>query len=185
MDRNYEKIRQAQNPGATDGPAFLFNTHGAASDVEIRSEVPAKSAVDKLVTRYFNSCDFTLHIIHSPTFHKELDAYWQDPSNTSIVWMGLLYSILCLAMQSYSRIGDEPPEWKGQTRALASEYKQKTVECLVSSDYTKSSMYTIETLVMYVFAEYNTAYDAEVGIWVIIGMLVRLVCLLLWLLYLR
>lgn len=81
--------------------------------MELRSEVPPKSAVDKLVTRYFNSYDPAVHILHSPTFHKQLHNHWQDPSKTSIVWLGLLYSILCLAMQSYHKIGDEPLEWKG------------------------------------------------------------------------
>jgi hypothetical protein len=35
-------------------------------------------------------------------------------------------------------------------------------------------MYTIETLILYVQGEYNSRWDAEVGIWVIVGMIVRL-----------
>lgn len=106
--------------------------------------MPTKSAVDKLVTRYFNSYDPAVHILHSPTFHKELHNHWQDPSKSSIVWLGLLYSILCLAMQSYHKIGDEPLEWKGKSRKflslrrntnaisgrtneLAAEYRLRTV----------------------------------------------------------
>jgi hypothetical protein len=159
--------------------------------VELRAETPPKSAVDKLVTRYFNSYDPAVHILHSPTFHKQLHKHWQDPSKTSIVWLGLLYSILCLAMQSYHKIGDEPLEWKGvyntvvsnfelwlidlgRTLELGAEYRLRTVQCLVNSDYTKSSIYTIETLILYVHGEYASRWDAEVGIWVIVGMIVRL-----------
>lgn len=174
LDRNYEKIKLSKPSTARDGPAFLFSAHIAASDVELRSELPPKSAVDKLVTRYMNSYDPAVHIIHSPTFHKQLQTHWQDPSKTSIVWLGLLYSILCLAMQSYHKIGDEPLEWKGRTLDLAAEYRLRTVQCLVNSDYTKSDMYTIETLMLYVQGEYNSRWDAEVGIWVIVGMIVRL-----------
>ena len=111
----------AQPSTARDGPAFLFSAHTAATDVELRAEVPSKSAVDKLVTRYFNSYDPAVHILHSPTFHKQLQAHWQDPSKTSIIWLGLLYSILCLAMQSYHKIGDEPLEWKGRFYQLRSD----------------------------------------------------------------
>lgn len=50
----------------------------------------------------------------------------------------------------------------------------RTVQCLINSDYTKSSIYTIETLILYVHGEYATRWDAEVGIWVIVGMIVRL-----------
>lgn len=62
----------------------------------------------------------------------------------------------------------------GRTLDLAAEYRLRTVQCLVNSDYTKSDMYTIETLMLYVQGEYNSRWDAEVGIWVIVGMIVRL-----------
>jgi Fungal specific transcription factor domain len=48
------------------------------------------------------------------------------------------------------------------------------VQCLVNSDYTKSSTYTIETMLLYVHSEYQSRWDAEVGIWVIGGIIVRL-----------
>ncbi len=114
LEKNYEKIKQSKPSTARDGPAFLFSAHTAASDADLRAELPSKSAVDKLVTRYMNSYDPAVHILHSPTFHKQLQAHWADPAKTSIVWLGLLYSILCLAMQSYHKIGDEPLEWKGR-----------------------------------------------------------------------
>ena len=62
----------------------------------------------------------------------------------------------------------------GRTLDLASEYRMRTVQCLVNSDYTKSSIYTIETLILYVHGEYASRWDAEVGIWVIVGIIVRL-----------
>ncbi len=57
---------------------------------------------------------------------------------------------------------------------MAAEYRLRTVQCLINSDYTKSSIYTIETLMLYVHGEYNSRWDAEVGIWVIVGIIVRL-----------
>ncbi|KAM3150091.1 hypothetical protein ABEW05_009593 [Botrytis cinerea] len=173
LEKNYEKIK-SQKPPASDGPAFLFGAHTPATDEELRMAVPAKPEVDKLITRYFNTYDPAIHIIHAPTFHKELQTHWQDPTKTSIVWLGLLYSILCLAMQSYQKIGDEPPEWKDRTLDISGEFRQRTVQCLVNSDYTKSSFYTIETLILYVHGEYTSRWDAEVGLWVIIGMITRL-----------
>lgn len=113
MEKNYEKIKQSKPSTAIDGPAFLFNASAPLSDDELRAALPAKPAVDKLITRYFNSHDPAVHILHSPTFHQDLNKHWQDPSKTSIVWLGLLNAILCLAMQSYHKIGDEPLEWKG------------------------------------------------------------------------
>jgi hypothetical protein len=62
----------------------------------------------------------------------------------------------------------------GRTLELAAEYRVRTVQCLINSDYTKSSLYTIETLILYVHGEYASRWDAEVGLWVIIGMITRL-----------
>ncbi|KAH8593273.1 fungal-specific transcription factor domain-containing protein [Bisporella sp. PMI_857] len=174
LENNYERIKQSKPNATIGGPTFLFSSNVQATDTELRAEIPSKSAVDKLVTRYFNSYDPAVHILHSPTFHNELRDYWQNPAQTSLVWLGLLYSIMCLAMQSYHKIGDEPPEWRGRTLDLAAEYRLRTVQCLINSDYTKPVNYTIETLLLYVHGEWSSRWDAEVGIWVIVGMIVRL-----------
>ena len=57
---------------------------------------------------------------------------------------------------------------------LAAEYQLRTVQCLVNSDYTKSLNYTIETLLLYFHSEYASRLDADAGIWVIVGMIIRL-----------
>jgi hypothetical protein len=62
----------------------------------------------------------------------------------------------------------------GRTLDLAAEYRLRTVQCLVNSDYTKSTIYTIETMILYVQGEYQSRFDAELGLWVILGMIVRL-----------
>ncbi len=113
IEKNYEKIQRSKSSASRDGPAFLFGTHQELTDDELRAAIPSQSAVHKLVTRYFNSYDPAVNILHHPTFYKQLQKHWQDPSQSSIIWVGLLYSILCLAMHSYHKIGDEPLEWKG------------------------------------------------------------------------
>jgi hypothetical protein len=174
IESHYNHVKTSQPAAAIDGPAFLFGNHVKVTDVELRSEMPPKSAVEKLVSRFFNSNDPAVHILHAPTFHKQLHDHWQDQSKTSVVWLGLLYAIMSLAMQSYHKIGDEPLEWKGRTLELSGEYRLRTVQCLITSDYTKSSDHTLETLILYVHGEYNSRFDAEVGIYVIVGMIVRL-----------
>lgn len=114
IENKYERIRQSKPSNIQDGPVFLFSSHTGASDIELRSELPSKSAVEKLVTRYFNSYDPGLNVIHSPNFRRQLQAHWEDPSKTTTVWLGLLYSIMAIAMHSYHKVGDEPPEWKGK-----------------------------------------------------------------------
>ncbi|KAH7039738.1 uncharacterized protein B0I36DRAFT_309194 [Microdochium trichocladiopsis] len=172
LEKSYERVLQSKPPMALDSPIFLLSA-AAATEVELRSELPSRSAVMTLVSRYFNSHDGSSCIIHGPTFQEELRRHWQDPSSSTVVWIGLLYSILCLGMLSYSRVGDEPPEWKGRTLDLAAEFRLRTVQCLNLSDYTKPREYTVETMILYLFGEFSSRYDADVSFWIISSTIAR------------
>lgn len=93
---------------------------------------------------------------------------------TGPVWLGQLFAICCLAMHSYHRLGDEPPEYRGKTLALANKYRGLTGQCLVLADFTRPVNHMIETLILHLHSEYARNRDAEVGVWVLVGMIVRL-----------
>jgi hypothetical protein len=173
LEKSYERVLSTKPATARDGPTFLLGAT-PASEVELRAELPPKPSVLTLCGRYFNSMDNAVNIIHSPTFQQQLRTHWQDPSKTPIMWLGLLYSILCLAMLSYHKVGDEPPEWKGRTLEMAAEYRLRTVQCLITADYTKPVEYTVETMILYVFGEYSSRWDADLGIWLIISLITRI-----------
>src|SRR6266516_577504 len=118
--------------------------------------------------------DKLLDVIHQPTFQREYEAHWSNPSETPPMWLGLLYAMLCLSMQSYYRAGDEPLEYRGQTKEMASVYCERTTQCLVLADFTRPAKHTLETLVLYLQAEYSRTKDAEVGVWILVGMIVRI-----------
>lgn len=174
LDAQYKKV-SLSNPASTMvGPGLLFGGHTQISEGELRAGLLDRRSTEKLVARYFNSHDTAVHLLHHPTFSKELQNHFRDPSKTCIVWIGALYAIMSLAMQGYEKVGDEPPEWKGKTQMLASEYRTRTVQCLVLSDYTKPVKYTLETLLLYVHGEHTSRMDADVGIWSVIAVIIRL-----------
>ncbi|KAM0497718.1 hypothetical protein ACHAP8_006566 [Fusarium lateritium] len=173
LESSYERVKSSKPQAAREGPTLLLGAT-PASEIEIRAELPPKSAVLTLCSRYFNSMDNAVNIIHGPTFQQQLKDHWQDPNKTPIMWLGMLYSVLCLAMLSYHKVGDEPPEWRGRTLELANEYRLRTVQCLVKSDYTKPNEYTVETMILYVFGEYSSRWDADLGLWLIVSLIVRI-----------
>jgi len=173
LEKSYEKVLSSKPPTAREAPTFLIGA-APATEVELRAELPPKSNVLALCGRYFNSMDNAVNIIHAPTFHAQLRNHWQDPSKTPIMWLGLLYSVLCLAMLSYHKVGDEPPEWKGRSLELAALYRLRTVQCLVTADYTKPGEYTVETMILYIFGEFSSRWDADLGLWLIQGMITRI-----------
>lgn len=77
-------------------------------------------------------------------------------------------------MHSYHRIGDEPPEYRGRAKGLAGVYRDLTGQCLLLADFTKPVNHMIETLVLHLHGESARSRDAEVGVWVLAGMIVRL-----------
>ena len=81
---------------------------------------------------------------------------------------------MCLAMHTYHRIGDEPPEYQGQSLKLASRYRSHAGQCLLLADFLKPVNHMIETLVLHLLGEYARNRDSEVGLWVLIGMIARL-----------
>lgn len=172
LEQSYQSILNTQPSTARDGPTLLLGAPHA-TDGDLRAELPPKSTVMTLCNRYFNSADYAINIIHAPTFYKQLQAHWEDPSKTPLMWLGLLYSILCLAMLSYNKIGNEPAEWKGRSLELAAEYRLRTVQCLITADYTKPTDHTIETMMLYAFGEHSLRLDAEFGLWLIISIIVK------------
>lgn len=71
-------------------------------------------------------------------------------------------------------MGDEPLEYRGRAKGLAASYRNLTGQCLLLADFTKPVNQMIETLVLHLHSEYARSRDAEVGVWVLAGMIVRL-----------
>jgi len=172
IETSYEKIRLAKPPTAKQPPTLLIGAT-PATEVELRAELPPKSRIIALCSRYFNSMDNAANILHAPTFHQQLQNHWQDPSKTPIMWLALLYAVMCLALMSYHKVGDEPPEWKDRVLELAHEYRLRTVQCLVAGDYTKPGQHTVEAMMLYGFCEYSSRWDADLSLWIINSMVVR------------
>ena len=173
LEKRYETIKSAKPPGAQQPPTLLMGAT-PATEIELRAELPPKSTVLALCGRYFSSLDNVGGALHIPTFQQQLRDHWQDPSKTPIMWLAVLYSVLCLAVLSYHRVGDEPPELKGRTLELAAEYRLRAVQCLIAGDYTKPGEHTVEAMLLYAFCEYSSRWDADLSLWIVGSMVVRI-----------
>ncbi|CAK7568398.1 MAG: hypothetical protein SEPTF4163_006386 [Sporothrix epigloea] len=172
LENSYERVLRSKSASAREAPTFLLGAE-ATTEEELRAKLPPKSTILTLCGRYLNSMDNAVNIIHAPTFNAQLRSHWQNPSKTPIMWLGLLYSVMCLAMLSYHKVGDEPPEWKGHAMEMASLFRVRTVQCLVTADYTRPVDYTVETMILYVYGEYSSRWDADLGLWLIGSLITR------------
>lgn len=102
------------------------------------------------------------------------ERHWEDPSKTSIVWIGMVFAMLRLAFLTYHDESDEPPEFRGKSRHMASTYRNSMAQCLVLADYTKPHCFLMEALVLHLHGDYSQVNESEVSVWVLIGVIVRL-----------
>ncbi|KAE8148427.1 hypothetical protein BDV25DRAFT_131245 [Aspergillus avenaceus] len=169
-----EKLKTTRVPTDVPGSTLLFGAMKTTSRPEIMASLPSKYTTDMLVARYFNSYDPSTNILHGPTFQTQYNKHWEDPSQTCVVWIGMLCAIMRLAMLSYHREGDEPPELRGKTLDMAGTFRNLMAQCLTLADYTKPYPYLVESLIFHLHGDFIQTKDAEVSVWVLVGVIARL-----------
>lgn len=76
-------------------------------------------------------------------------------------------------MQSYAREGDEPAEFHGISAEIADIYRKRVAQCILSSDTSAPSPYSMETTMLYGLSEYTRLPDGNIGLWMLGGVLIR------------
>lgn len=120
----------------------------------------------------------TRHSRSTYTNVSQYERFWVDPTQTSVMWIGLLFAILCLGTRNPEPSG-ESVSAAGERSVLADDYtshtlRDKVVQCLLLGEYMKCGPYTIETLVMYLAVISNQSEDPQLEVWVLLGIIVRL-----------
>ncbi|KAK8099992.1 hypothetical protein PG999_010366 [Apiospora kogelbergensis] len=108
--------------------------------------------------------------VHGPTFLQEYETFWANPTDTSVVWLGLLFGMICLAAITS---GSSDLDHVGNAeRAVdqVSVYREKVAQCLIRGEYTKCGPYVLETLVHYLYIEFLLSPDADQDLWFLLGL---------------
>ncbi|KAB8075246.1 hypothetical protein BDV29DRAFT_155858 [Aspergillus leporis] len=103
---------------------------------------------------------------------RHYERFWENPSQTSVMWLGLLFSMICLAVLASSAADSSSSP--GFRNLLVDTYREKIVQCLILGEYTKSGRYVFETLYHYLTIEYSIRKDADQDIWILSGIPVNI-----------
>ncbi|OBT97872.2 hypothetical protein VE01_03930 [Pseudogymnoascus verrucosus] len=164
-----------QNPDSSSSPGLLYGCQ-RATKAEILSRIPPRRAADRLVSRYL-TLDIPSGIFHRGQFLTEYDNFWKDPSGTPIMWICLLFTILCLGelhQHSQTPTSNTPqiPTFDSSPTSSMNVFREKIVQCLMLGKYTKGGPYVIESLIQYSMIEHFLRRDAQFEIWILLGMLI-------------
>ncbi|CAI7590339.1 unnamed protein product [Penicillium glandicola] len=174
IDEQMEKVKASQPATDTPGATLLFGINKPMSRAEIMAGLPSKYTTDILIARYFNSYDPATHVLHGPTFQAQYNKHWDDPAATELVWIAMLFAMMRLAMLSYHREGDEPPEFRGKSMDMAGAFRNSVAQCLTLADYTKPHSFLIEALIFHLHGDFSQTREADISIWVMTGVITRL-----------
>lgn len=154
---------------------LLYGCPRAQSREEILSALPPKPAVDRYVSFYFNHLSLAYSVLHSHSFLREYQTFWEAPSETPIAWIGLLFTIICLsifASKDNNEIRDMAED--EQLRLQIDSYHEKIVQCLILAEYTKTGPHILETMMHYAHIEFAIHPDANTDLWYLFGIVANM-----------
>lgn len=86
----------------------------------------------------------------------------------------MLVGMMRLAMLSYHREGDEPPEFRGKSMDMAGGFRSSVAQCLTLAGYTMPHPFLIEALVFHLHGDFSQTREPDISIWVMTGVIARL-----------
>jgi hypothetical protein len=104
----------------------------------------------------------------------QYDNHWTDPKQTTIIWAGMLFAIMCFSLQSYRRNKQEPHEYLGTLATTLELYRIRTAQCIGIADITKPGLSMLRTCYLYAIIEYADERDGDMGTYLLSGTLGRL-----------
>ncbi|KAI1200524.1 hypothetical protein F5X97DRAFT_292929 [Nemania serpens] len=156
-----------------DSP-LLYGCKHCSKD-EILAAVPPRHLADSLVSLCFEQLEITSCAIHKLEFLKQYASFWEDPQRVPVMWLGLLFSILSIAINLREFNAEQPrSDTQLDCASLSASYREKTAQCLILGQYTRGGLYVIETLVHHFTAEFVRRRDVNNETWFILSTAVHL-----------
>ncbi|KAI0429762.1 fungal-specific transcription factor domain protein [Xylaria sp. FL1042] len=173
-DETHTQASDPLQPSASfPRPQLLYGCLMCETPASIIKSLPRRPVVDRLVSRYFNVLDIAQGIVHSSQFLREYEEFWKAPHAAPIMWVGLLFGMMCLSTQLQQSFARPTTATSAENQATVDRYREKTIQCLILGHYTKGGPYVLETLILYFLVECFYLKDMEIGIWVLVGTMVQ------------
>ncbi|KAK3936842.1 hypothetical protein QBC46DRAFT_268874 [Diplogelasinospora grovesii] len=156
------------------GPVLLLGGFPHATVTEMIVHLPPRPVADRLIARFFQTKEPAWMMFHVPTFLRQYDEFWEDSSQASYTWVGLLFIMFAHAALYCIRGDEEVPGNLGTPLQVFDAYRIRAAHCLALGDYTTPGVYKIEAMMLYFGCEYLGKHDAVMGTSILLTVIVRL-----------
>jgi hypothetical protein len=138
---------------------FPFGSVGSNDDKTLLMLLPPKKTCDYLVSRYFTTFSPLFHVLHSPTFRAEYQAFSKAPRSAEPSWLSLLFVILALSITCLedhdpvlSDLGRESSP-SMNIKVLASRYREAAMKSLMVGQFlVHFDVNTLQALILLIYA---------------------------------
>jgi hypothetical protein len=163
------------------GPDLLFSLRKSLNRNELLAAIPGRAEADELLDGYISSMDMAFSLLHLPSFRRQYNRFWAQPSEAPLMWVAMLFCIFALATRFRSLVDEttnfgstgDPADLSFQS-ARVDFYREKVVHCLILGNYTKCPPYTVEALLLYYMCEYFRSPDSQFAIRIVLSMVVQI-----------
>lgn len=101
---------------------------------------------------------------------EQYEAFWANPTEIPIIWLGLLLAMICLAVITLETSETSFGNGAEQVSFQVDLYREKVAQCLIMGEYTKSGPYVLEAIVHYVYIEFLLRPDAGSDLWFLLAL---------------
>ncbi|KAL3466935.1 hypothetical protein BJX64DRAFT_301352 [Aspergillus heterothallicus] len=177
------KIRGLKEDLVTDsktplGSHLFYGSNRHSTRDEILAAVPPRPVVDRLMVVHFDSHIITQYLIHRKKFLEEYEGFWQDPSATSIAWIGLMFAMLYIAAQLQTFTIDftdkRAESLMIESVTMKDVFREKAIQCLTLARYTAGGPYILETLITVLTGESVLLKDSATDGWLSISTILHI-----------
>ncbi|KAK0713694.1 fungal-specific transcription factor domain-containing protein [Lasiosphaeria miniovina] len=156
------------------GPVLFSGVFPRATVAQMAFHLPPRPVADRLISALFETKEPSWVIFHVPSFLRDYNRLWENPSKRTYASLALHFSAFSLASLYILGRGEEMPGNLGPARAVFESFKAHAAHCLALSDYTKPGCYKIEALIMLFGCEFVGYPDAVVGSSMLLTITIRL-----------
>ncbi|KAL8243564.1 hypothetical protein R6Q59_009822 [Mikania micrantha] len=100
--------------GKTRSAAKKLKRQPQSKDPDLKSMIPDRSAVDKLVEKYLATFETTYRMLHLPSFLRSYQQYWQDPTSAKDEFLVILLLVMAC---TYCIVPSGPAGFVGRSSA--------------------------------------------------------------------
>ncbi|MCJ1391744.1 hypothetical protein MMC18_004609 [Xylographa bjoerkii] len=173
-------------------PQLLYGCPSQVTLDSILESIPPRSVVDRLVSRYFNDLDMATGkapnlanapkgsaiflltdrrpgALHRGKFLREYEEFWKNPQAVPIIWVGLLFAMMCL-------FDTFPTGFSCSCQYLACQRELYTTGAGLREPNgdREGAPYALESLILYFLVEVFLLKEVEIGIWILVGSIVQI-----------